>query len=158
MRGKMLWFNEVKDYGFIMTDEGERLSVLGPAFANGARPVGRCAEFLVTFRDRRQQRHRASRERRLRGSKPRRAVPGCGPGLAKLARMGSSKKKRSTFAKHKREREVEEKRRLKRERTAGGRGRAQCRPRRRPGAHDRPACCRPRRDQWTRSSRFAARR
>jgi hypothetical protein len=30
--------------------------------------------------------------------------------------MGSSKKKRSTFAKHKREREVEEKRRLKRER------------------------------------------
>ena len=49
MRGKMLWFNEVKDYGFIMTDEGERLSVLGPAFANGARPVGRCAEFLVTF-------------------------------------------------------------------------------------------------------------
>ena len=30
--------------------------------------------------------------------------------------MGSGKKKRSTFAKHKREREVEEKRRLKRER------------------------------------------
>jgi cold shock CspA family protein len=49
MRGKMLWFNEVKDYGFIMTDEGERLSVLGPGFANGARPVGRCAEAVVTF-------------------------------------------------------------------------------------------------------------
>jgi hypothetical protein len=49
MRGKMLWFNEVKDYGFIMTDEGERLSVLGPAFANGTRPVGRCAEALVSF-------------------------------------------------------------------------------------------------------------
>jgi len=49
MRGKMLWFNEVKDYGFIMTDEGERLSVLGPAFANGARPVGRCADAIVSF-------------------------------------------------------------------------------------------------------------
>jgi hypothetical protein len=49
MRGKMLWFNEVKDYGFIMTDEGERLSVLGPGFANGARPVGRCAEAIVSF-------------------------------------------------------------------------------------------------------------
>ena len=51
MRGKMIWFNEVKDYGFIMTDEGERLSVLGPGFAEGARPVavGRCAEMVVTF-------------------------------------------------------------------------------------------------------------
>jgi hypothetical protein len=49
MRGKMLWFNEVKDYGFIMTDEGERLSVLGPGFANGSRPVGRCAEAVVSF-------------------------------------------------------------------------------------------------------------
>ena len=27
MKGQMLWFNEVKDYGFIMTDEGERLAV-----------------------------------------------------------------------------------------------------------------------------------
>lgn len=49
MRGKMLWFNEVKDLGFIRTDEGERLSVLGPAFAGGARPQGRCAEAVVTF-------------------------------------------------------------------------------------------------------------
>ena len=32
MRGKMLWFNEDKDLGFIMTDEGERLSVLGVGF------------------------------------------------------------------------------------------------------------------------------
>jgi hypothetical protein len=49
MRGKMLWFNEVKDHGFIMTDEGERLSVLGPGFAGGVRPVGRCAQTVVTF-------------------------------------------------------------------------------------------------------------
>ncbi|MGB2876095.1 MAG: hypothetical protein WBB76_11565 [Gaiellaceae bacterium] len=49
MRGKMLWFNEVKDHGFIMTDEGERLSVLGGGFAGGVRPEGRCAHKIVTF-------------------------------------------------------------------------------------------------------------
>jgi len=49
MRGKMIWFNEVKDYGFIMTDDGERLSVLGTGFAEGARPEGRCAEMIVAF-------------------------------------------------------------------------------------------------------------
>ena len=49
MRGKMLWFNEKKDLGFIQTDEGERLSVLGPAFAGGKRPVGRCAQKDVEF-------------------------------------------------------------------------------------------------------------
>jgi cold shock CspA family protein len=45
----MLWFNDVKDYGFIMTEEGERLSVLGSGFAEGERPEGRCAEQEVTF-------------------------------------------------------------------------------------------------------------
>ncbi|HYY63389.1 MAG TPA: hypothetical protein VE688_02160 [Gaiellaceae bacterium] len=49
MRGKMLWFNNRKDLGFILTDEGERLSVLGPAFAGGKRPEGRCAHAIVTF-------------------------------------------------------------------------------------------------------------
>jgi len=49
MRGKMLWFNEKKDLGFIRTDEGERLSVLGPAFSDGKRPQGRCAEAVVDF-------------------------------------------------------------------------------------------------------------
>jgi cold shock CspA family protein len=49
MRGKMLWFNNKKDYGFILTDEGERLSVLGPAFAGGERPEGRCAHTVVDF-------------------------------------------------------------------------------------------------------------
>jgi cold shock CspA family protein len=49
MRGKMIWFNEVKDHGFIMTDEGERLAVAGSGFAPGERPEGRCAQMLVTF-------------------------------------------------------------------------------------------------------------
>jgi hypothetical protein len=49
MRGKMLWFNEKKDLGFIRTDEGERLSVLGPSFAGGRRPQGRCAQAVVDF-------------------------------------------------------------------------------------------------------------
>jgi cold shock CspA family protein len=49
MRGKMLWFNEVKDLGFILTDEGERLSVLGGGFAGGKRPEGRCAHLEVSF-------------------------------------------------------------------------------------------------------------
>jgi len=45
----MLWFNEIKDHGFIMTETGERLSVLGSGFAGGVRPVGRCAHAVVTF-------------------------------------------------------------------------------------------------------------
>ncbi len=49
MRGKMLWFNEAKDHGFLMTDEGERLAVPGSGFAGGVRPVGRCAHKVVTF-------------------------------------------------------------------------------------------------------------
>jgi cold shock CspA family protein len=49
MRGTMIWFNEVKDLGFILTEEGERLSVLGPAFAGGERPQGRCARAVVSF-------------------------------------------------------------------------------------------------------------
>jgi cold shock CspA family protein len=49
MRGKMLWFNETKDLGFIRTDEGERLSVVGNAFVGGQRPQGRCADVVVSF-------------------------------------------------------------------------------------------------------------
>jgi len=49
MRGQMLWFNEVKDHGFIMTDEGERLEVQGDGFGKGEKPVGRCAHMIVTF-------------------------------------------------------------------------------------------------------------
>ena len=49
VRGEMLWFNEEKDHGFIMTDEGERLAVPGDGFATGERPEGRCAHRVVTF-------------------------------------------------------------------------------------------------------------
>src|SRR4029079_1835519 len=49
MRGQMLWFNEAKDYGFIMTDDGERLAVAGDGFAKGEKPEGRCAHKVVTF-------------------------------------------------------------------------------------------------------------
>jgi cold shock CspA family protein len=47
--GTMLWFNEEKDYGFISTEEGERLYVHGTGFARGVRPKGRCAGLEVTF-------------------------------------------------------------------------------------------------------------
>ena len=49
MQGQMLWFNEVKDHGFIRTDEGERLAVAGTGFAGEERPVGRCAHKIVSF-------------------------------------------------------------------------------------------------------------
>ena len=43
----MLWFDEAKDYGFIVTDEGERLYVDRDGFVDGAAPVGRCARLPV---------------------------------------------------------------------------------------------------------------
>lgn len=46
----MIWFNEAKDYGFIATEDGERLYVHGTGFADGVRPKGRCAGLPVTFR------------------------------------------------------------------------------------------------------------
>ena len=49
MQGQMLWFNEARDHGFIMTDEGERLAVAGTGFAGEERPVGRCAHKVVSF-------------------------------------------------------------------------------------------------------------
>jgi len=49
MRGKMLWFDEVKDYGFISTEDAERLYVHGTGFAQGVRPKGRCATLPVAF-------------------------------------------------------------------------------------------------------------
>jgi cold shock CspA family protein len=48
MRGTMLWFNEVKDHGFILTEEGERLYADGADFAGG-RPIGPCAGIAVAF-------------------------------------------------------------------------------------------------------------
>ncbi len=50
MRGKMLWFNEEKDLGYIATDEGDRVSVHGSGFVSGAGPSGRCNGAVVEFR------------------------------------------------------------------------------------------------------------
>lgn len=49
MRGKMLWFNAVKGFGFIRTEEDERLYVHRTGFEAGQLPVGRCAEKKVSF-------------------------------------------------------------------------------------------------------------
>ncbi len=49
MRGTMLWFNEVKDFGYILTEDGERLYVPGSGFDGGTRPKGRCARSVVSF-------------------------------------------------------------------------------------------------------------
>ena len=49
MRGEMLWFNEAKAYGFIATEENERLYVHASGFAAGSAPVGRCAGRPVSF-------------------------------------------------------------------------------------------------------------
>jgi cold shock CspA family protein len=49
MRGKMLWFNEMKGYGFIRTEEGERLYVDRDGFEPAQPPVGRCADKPVSF-------------------------------------------------------------------------------------------------------------
>jgi len=47
--GKLLWFNEEKNHGFIRTEEGERLYVDRDGFLPGDAPVGRCAGLDVTF-------------------------------------------------------------------------------------------------------------
>ena len=49
-RGEMLWFNAVKNFGFITTDDGERLHVHRSGFSDGAVPEGRCAGRMVSFR------------------------------------------------------------------------------------------------------------
>jgi hypothetical protein len=47
VNGEMLWFDEAKDYGFIRTEDGERLYVERDGFVAGAAPVGRCAGLPV---------------------------------------------------------------------------------------------------------------
>jgi hypothetical protein len=44
----MLWFDEARDYGLVLTDDGERLYVDRDGFVDGAAPVGRCARRPVT--------------------------------------------------------------------------------------------------------------
>jgi hypothetical protein len=40
VKGTMLWFDEAKDYGFVLTDDYERLYVEHDGFVDGAAPVG----------------------------------------------------------------------------------------------------------------------
>jgi hypothetical protein len=49
MRGTMLWFNDVKDAGMILGDDGERFPVSGHDFVDGKRPLGRCSKVPVSF-------------------------------------------------------------------------------------------------------------
>jgi hypothetical protein len=49
MLGKMLWFDETRDVGCILTDDSHRVPVLGSAFAGGVKPKGRCARAPVSF-------------------------------------------------------------------------------------------------------------
>ena len=49
MRGEMLFFNDTKSFGFIRTEEGERLYVHRDGFLPGKPPEGRCAGKKVTF-------------------------------------------------------------------------------------------------------------
>jgi hypothetical protein len=49
MRGEMLFFNATKGFGFIRTEEGERLYVDRDGFLPGKPPEGRCAGAKVTF-------------------------------------------------------------------------------------------------------------
>lgn len=45
----MLWFNDAKDLGALMTDVGDRVDVPGAAFSPGEKPLGRCAGKAVEF-------------------------------------------------------------------------------------------------------------
>ena len=49
MNGKMLWFNAEKGFGFICTEDEDRLYVAESAFRPGEVPVGRCAKREVVF-------------------------------------------------------------------------------------------------------------
>jgi cold shock CspA family protein len=49
MRGKMIWFNPEKGFGYIRTEEDERLYVAADGFAEGHDPHGRCGGRDVVF-------------------------------------------------------------------------------------------------------------
>jgi cold shock protein len=49
MQGTMLWFNADKGYGFIRTEDDERLVVGLSGFAVGHEPAPRCKGREVTF-------------------------------------------------------------------------------------------------------------
>jgi cold shock CspA family protein len=49
MRGRMIWFNAEKGYGFIRTEDDERLYIHESGFAPGHVPTGRCAGNEMSF-------------------------------------------------------------------------------------------------------------
>jgi cold shock CspA family protein len=49
MRGELLWFNEERQDGVILLDDGSKVVVLGSGFAPGHAPEGRCAGLPVSF-------------------------------------------------------------------------------------------------------------
>ena len=49
MHGELIWFNEAENYGYISTEEGERLYAHGSAFPGGKGIAGRCKGIEVTF-------------------------------------------------------------------------------------------------------------
>jgi cold shock CspA family protein len=49
MRGELLWFNRVKGYGRIRTEDGEQLLVDRAGFQAGHVPTGPCKGTPVTF-------------------------------------------------------------------------------------------------------------
>lgn len=49
MHGTMLWFNEVKNHGVIVTEDDERIYVHGSAFAGGKGIAGPCNGLVVSF-------------------------------------------------------------------------------------------------------------
>ena len=49
MDGTLIWFNEAENYGYISTEEGERLYAHGTAFPGGKGIEGRCKGLPVTF-------------------------------------------------------------------------------------------------------------
>ncbi len=49
MLGTMLWFNVDKGYGFIQTEEGERLYVARSGFLSSQQPKPRCKGREVSF-------------------------------------------------------------------------------------------------------------
>src|SRR6266542_2202421 len=111
MQGTMLWFNEAEDFGFILTDEGERLSVLGEGFAGGARTS---PSFL----------------RSPRGA-PAFAAGAAGSRVDRReGPMSSSSKKQTTMAKRAREQAVKERRerKLAKKREAAAARKAQAEP------------------------------
>jgi cold shock CspA family protein len=49
MRGEMIWFNVEKGFGFVRSEDGERLYVDVDGFAPGSEPAARCAGRMVEF-------------------------------------------------------------------------------------------------------------